>query len=146
MKAKLVTTYDELNTVFEFLQDNGLPFKDITLEKSQIFSYFDDEGIVIGCGGLEFYGDYALLRSVAVRKDVRRKSVGKFIVQDLLDKAKQKSTEIYLLTETAHEYFKKLLFQDVQRNNVPKEIQSSSEFSNVCPTTAACMVYKFDAR
>jgi amino-acid N-acetyltransferase len=143
MKAQLITSNDELNTVLQFLQENGLPYKDIALEKSQIFSYHDNEGAVIGSGGLEFYGAYALLRSVAVRKDLRGKSIGKLIVADLLDKAKQKSTEVYLLTETAHDYFKHLQFHDVDRKSAPKEIQSSSEFSNVCPTSAACMVYKF---
>lgn len=146
MKAKLVTTNDELNTVLEFLRDNGLPYKDITLEKSQIFGYFDGNGNLMGCGGLEYYGSYALLRSIAVRKDLRGRLVGKFIVDDLLGRAKHESAEVYLLTETAHDYFKKLNFQDVPRNVVPKEIQSSSEFSNVCPTTAACMVCKFYAR
>jgi amino-acid N-acetyltransferase len=142
MKAQLITKDDELTTILQFLQDNGLPHKDITLEKTQIFSYNDHEGALIGSGGLEFYGAYALLRSVAVRKDLRGKSIGKLIVEDLLDKAKQKSTEVYLLTETAHEYFKHLKFQDVDRKSVPKEIQSSSEFSNVCPSSAACMVFK----
>ena len=130
-----------LNSTINFLKDSGLPYKDISLEKSLMFSYLDDHGNIIGSGGLEFYGPYALLRSLAVRKDLQGKAIGKRIVNDLLEKAKEeKAIAIYLLTETAHDYFNRLQFQDIDRNSVPQEIRSSSEFSNVCPTSAACMM------
>lgn len=130
-----------LNSTINFLKDSGLPYKDISLEKSLLFSYLDDHGNIIGSGGLEFYGPYALLRSLAVRKDLQGKAIGKRIVNDLLEKAKEeKAIAIYLLTETAHDYFNRLQFQDIDRNSVPQEIRSSSEFSNVCPTSAACMM------
>ena len=145
MKAQLVTSTEDIETVFQFLRDNGLPYKDIALEKTEIFTYHDNDGKVIGTGGLEFYGGYALLRSVSVRADLRGRSIGKHIVDDLLDRARRKAIEVYLLTETAHQYFKHLNFNDVDRKSVPKEIQVSTEFSNVCPTSAACMVYKFQA-
>jgi amino-acid N-acetyltransferase len=145
MKAQLVTSTEDVKTVFQFLKDNALPYKDIALEKTDIFTYHDNDGNLIGTGGLEFYGRYALLRSVSVRTDLRGKSIGKHIVDDLLAKARQKAEEVYLLTETAHQYFKHLKFNDVDRKSVPKEIQASTEFSNVCPTSAACMVYKFQS-
>ena len=130
-----------LISTINFLKDSGLPYKDISLEKSLMFSYLDDHGNIIGSGGLEFYGPYALLRSLAVRKDLQGKAIGKRIVNDLLEKAKEeKAIAIYLLTETAHDYFNRLQFQDIDRNSVPQEIRSSSEFSNVCPTSAACMM------
>jgi amino-acid N-acetyltransferase len=142
MTAHQVTESEMLNGIIDLLKDSGLPYKDISLEKSLMFSYLNDHGNIIGSGGLEFYGPYALLRSVAVRKDLQGKAIGKRIVNDLFEKAKEKNaTAIYLLTESAHEYFSRLQFKDVDRSNVPQEIRSSSEFSNVCPTSAACMVY-----
>ena len=141
MTAHQVKENEMLNSTINFLKDSGLPYKDISLEKSLLFSYLDDHGNIIGSGGLEFYGPYALLRSLAVRKDLQGKAIGKRIVNDLLEKAKEeKAIAIYLLTETAHEYFNRLQFHDVDRNSVPQEIRSSSEFSNVCPTSAACMM------
>lgn len=144
MVSKQVIEHEMLDRVLIFLKDIGLPHHDITLEKSLMFSYLDDDGNIVGTGGLEFYGPYALLRSVAVRKDLQGKSIGKTIVNDLLRKAgEQKVTAIYLLTETAHDYFSRLKFRDVERNDAPEEIRSSSEFSNVCPASAACMVHEF---
>jgi amino-acid N-acetyltransferase len=141
MTAHQVTENEMLNSIINLLKDSGLPYKDISLEKSLMFSYLDDHGNIIGSGGLEFYGPYALLRSVAVRKDLQGKAIGKRIVNDLFEKAKEKNARaIYLLTETANKYFSRLQFHDVDRNNVPQEIRSSSEFSNVCPTSSACMM------
>jgi amino-acid N-acetyltransferase len=101
-------------------------------------------GKIIGSGGLEFYSMYALLRSVAVDQSERGKAYGKNIIRDLLDRAKSNSAkEVYLLTETAHDFFVKRGFADVPRENVPAEVKTSTEFSSVCPVSAACMVYRF---
>ena len=143
MKVEQVVGNEMLTKVSEFLENNDLPYKDITLEKSIMFRYLDGDDNIIGSGGLEFYGPFALLRSIAVRRDLQGKGIGKTIVHDLLEKAKRKKvTAVYLLTETAHDYFSSLRFLDVDRASVPQEIRSSSEFSNVCPTSAACMVCK----
>ena len=143
MTARRVTENEMLSDVIDLLQANGLPYKDIVVEKSFIYSYVDGDGNLTGSGGLEFYGLFALLRSIAVRKDLQGKGIGKAIVHDLIEKAKEKKvTAVYLLTETAHDYFSSLQFLDVDRASVPQEIRSSSEFSNVCPASAASMVYK----
>jgi amino-acid N-acetyltransferase len=143
MTAQVINEDQALNQVIDLLHSSGLPYKDITIDKSLMIGYRDGNGSLIGSGGLEFYGSYALLRSVAVRKDFQGKSFGKAIIHDLLHRAKAKGiTKVYLLTETAHDYFNRIGFLDVDRNEVPQEIRLSSEFSNVCPVTAACMVYK----
>jgi amino-acid N-acetyltransferase len=145
MTAHVIKEDQALNQVIDLLHSSGLPYKDITIDKSLMISYRDDNGSLIGSGGLEFYGSYALLRSVAVRKDFQGKSFGKAIINDLLHRAEaQGTTNVYLLTETAHDYFSRIGFSDVERNNVPQEIRLSSEFSNVCPVTAACMVYTLE--
>jgi amino-acid N-acetyltransferase len=101
------------------------------------------DGEIIGTGGLEFFTDYALLRSVAVNSAQRGRGIGQGIVQELLLMAKLKPViEVYLLTETAHDFFVKLGFSDVPRDAVPESIKESTEFSSVCPVSAACMVYK----
>ncbi|RLC71264.1 MAG: hypothetical protein DRI26_05505 [Chloroflexi bacterium] len=47
--------------------------------------------------------------------------------------------EIYLLTTTARGFFKKLGFEDVARAEVPMEIQETTEFKDMCPSSASCM-------
>ena len=134
----------DLEVVVSLLKDNKLPYKDIQLNNGLFISYSDDNGKKIGSGGLEFYSNYALLRSVAVDESRRGESFGKEIVNDLLDRARNRSVkEIYLLTETAHDFFLKKGFKDITRDEVPAEVKASSEFASVCPVSAACMVYRF---
>jgi amino-acid N-acetyltransferase len=143
MEARTIDHVQVLTDVIELLRSNELPYQDLDLTNSQFVSYHDKEGKMIGAGGLEFYSSYALLRSLVVKKNYRGSSVGTEIVNDLIKRAKNKPVEqIYLLTETAREFFLKRGFRDVLRENVPVEIKQSTEFASVCPVSAACMVYK----
>jgi len=131
-----------LEKLQKFLQQNKLPHTDVQLNGNLFIGYHDEKGNLIGSGGLELYGNAALLLSVAVDESLRGKSLGRNIVEDLVLKAKNlKVKSIYLLTETANEFFIKKGFQNVSRQDVPKEVSESSEFSEVCPSTASCMVY-----
>lgn len=144
MEARVVDQRHSLEEILSLLKSNNLPHQDIQLENNLFASYHDENGKVIGSGGLEFYSSYALLRSVAVDQTQRGKAFGKKIVQDLLTRAKNKSIkEIFLLTETAHDFFLRRGFTDIGREHVPAEVKASSEFASVCPLSAACMVYRF---
>lgn len=144
MEARVVAENQSLDKIRSLLKSNKLPHQDINLENNLFISYQDENGKVIGSGGLEFYSSYALLRSIAVDETQRGKAFGKEIVNDLLHRAKGKSVkEIYLLTETAHDFFLKRGFTDVARENVPAEVKASTEFASVCPVSASCMVYRF---
>jgi amino-acid N-acetyltransferase len=129
----------------KWLEANHLPFEDIKVDGTLMIRYLNDDDKLIGCGGLEFYSDSALMRSVAVHSEQRNISIGRSIVNDLLDRARDRSIrEVYLLTETAHDYFVRLGFTDVPRDQVPQLLHTSSEFSSVCPVSAACMVYRIN--
>lgn len=143
MEAKVIDNESSLTDLFNLLRINNLPYEDIKLENNHFVNFYSD-GNLIGSGGLEFYPPCALLRSLAVVENQRGKSIGKQIVQDLLERAKQRSiNEVYLLTETAHDFFIQRGFVDIQRDQVPEEIKLSSEFRSVCPVSAACMVFRF---
>jgi len=143
MQLRVVNSQHSLDEVLELLRVCKLPYRDIRLEDNLFVSYDDNSGTIIGSGGLEFYPPFALLRSVAVRENERGKSIGKQIVGDLLNIAKENGVhEVYLLTETAHEFFLNRGFRDVARENVPSEIKASSEFSAVCPVSASVMVWQ----
>ncbi len=92
---------------------------------------------LIGVIGLEIYGGYGLLRSLAVLSEYRNKGVAGLLIRHLEKNAGLK--ELYLLTETAPEYFAGKGFQKVTRDEVPDEVKMSSEFSNVCPVSAIAM-------
>lgn len=144
MEARIITK-NGLNDVLEFLRKSKLPYQDIDLKNNLFISYHDEKGKMIGSGGLEFYSDCALLRSVAVDEALRGKSIGQKIVGDLLSRAKNKSIrEVYLLTETAREFFIKRGFADIPRDHVPSPVKASTEFSSVCPVTASAMVFRIE--
>jgi amino-acid N-acetyltransferase len=145
MNSRIVSDRESMTDVLQFLKNSQLPYEDIQITEDTLFiTYHNDEGKLIGTGGLEFYTDHSLLRSLAVEKGQRGKAIGKQIVADLMSKAKARQVvDVYLLTETAHDFFQKIGFKDINRNEAPEAVKASSEFSSVCPVSASCMLYKF---
>lgn len=135
-----VKTDKELESLKNFLKVNQLPADDLQLKNSLLLTYYNADDTLVGSGGLEFYESKALLRSLAVSPELRGQQLGKQIVQDLLQQAQEAGmNEMYLLTQTAFFFFQKLGFTEVQRDLVPAEIKASSEFSQVCPSSAQVM-------
>ncbi len=138
--STLIKDQESLERLQQFLKANKLPATDLKLDRSFLIGYHDSDGKLVGSGGLEQYGDTGLLRSIAVDERLRGKSLGKEIVNEIIDKAKQlKIKNLYLLTETAHAYFLKKGFQDVPREKVPDIIKQTTEFAQVCPASAIVM-------
>lgn len=134
-------TNTSLESMLSLLKDCKLPYEDVRLTNNLFVGYYDERRTLIGTGGLEFYDNDALLRSIAVAPAQRGNALGKTIVNDLLAIARSKSIrKVFLLTETAHDFFLKFGFKDTDRASVPLEVQKSSEFSSVCPVSAACMI------
>jgi amino-acid N-acetyltransferase len=137
---QLLKTEKELAVLCDFLRTNQLPADDLKLTDSLYLAYYDSHDNLVGSGGLEFYGDKTLLRSLAVSQALRSQSLGKQIVGDLIEQVKLNGKkEIYLLTTTAFYFFLKFGFTEVNRNDVPDVIKTSSEFSQVCPASARVM-------
>lgn len=147
MEQVMIQDQIALEKLEKFLDKNKLPHQDIhdalTVKGKVFFGYYDKEGELVGSGGLELHGDYALLRSVAVRDSHRGKSLGNKIVNDLVAKASEVHVkDIFLLTETARDFFAKRGFKEVSRDSVPSDILATSEFAYLCPASARCMFYK----
>src|SRR5262249_44109748 len=124
--------------ILELLLANDLPIADLD-ENKTLFGCLNN-GDVIGAGGFEVYGNYALLRSICVTKDLQRKGLGKFIVGELENIASQKGAGvIYLLTTTAKDFFTREGYEAIDRNDTPNEIKNTTEFSSVCPSSAIVM-------
>lgn len=133
-------TAADVPDIISLLQSHQLPIDDI--QHHWPFAVVAQAaGRVVGCSALEFYRPYALLRSVAVAEEWRKSGLGYQLVQELLNLAhNQKIKAIYLLTETAVDYFPKFGFQVIERGNVPAEVQQSVEFQSACPASAVVMV------
>jgi amino-acid N-acetyltransferase len=125
------------------IKDSGLPISDITTQKLKDFLYFGDPDNLIGIIGLEIFDTVALLRSLAVSKEVRGKGHGKTLVYNIEIYAKNKNVkELYLLTETAENFFKKHNYTVIQKDSAPESIKATSEFLSVCPVSAVLMTKK----
>jgi amino-acid N-acetyltransferase len=101
-------------------------------------AHHDDK--VTGIIGMELYGASALLRSMVVHPAYRNRRIAEDLVKLLEQKAISKGIgSIYLLTETAENYFKKKGYEKVTRQDVPAALFASTEFSHVCPASATVM-------
>jgi amino-acid N-acetyltransferase len=137
MKIIEATNYKE--SAIDLLKTEKLVVSDLTADFENFIVALQNEK-VIGVAGLEIYDNYGFLRSVAVNPDSRNKGIaGELIKQIEMQAVTAGLKEIYLLTETAPEYFKRKGYVQITRADVPAEVQQSSEFSYACPQSAIVM-------
>ena len=109
-------------------------------EAIHAFSVVRSSGALVGCAGLEVYGDCGLLRSVAVHESARGAGLGKRLVDSVATSARSRGlSRLFLLTTTAQSFFERRGFQVVPRSAVPLQVAESWEFRVGCPQTAVAM-------
>jgi amino-acid N-acetyltransferase len=137
---------DNKQAIVSMLASQKLPVEDLA-DHLNNFWIVEDKGKIIGVVGLELYSPFGLLRSLVVLPDYRNLGIGNVLVRAVEDQAlKLKLKGIYLLTETAKPYFEKRGYVVVERDNVPNPVRQSSEFSHLCPVSAAVMQKKIAER
>ncbi|MEO6598251.1 MAG: arsenic resistance N-acetyltransferase ArsN2 [Polyangiaceae bacterium] len=95
---------------------------------------------LLGCAGLEAYGQLGLLRSVAVEAHARKSGLGRELVEAVVASARAHGfRELFLLTTIAAASFEHLGFVIVPRAAVPPAIAESWEFRVGCAQTAQLM-------
>ncbi|MBS1502462.1 MAG: GNAT family N-acetyltransferase [Bacteroidetes bacterium] len=136
---KILSAANYSDSVKGILGAEKLPVSDLPQNLEDFFVAIENDE-TLGVAGLEIYGNYALLRSVAVKAGFRGRGIAGCLIEQIEVLALSKSIDvIYLLTETAPGYFAKQGFIQIGRADVPTEIQKSSEFSYVCPQSAIVM-------
>jgi amino-acid N-acetyltransferase len=125
--------------IIELLVAEKLPVSDLP-EILENFIVAMQEGSVAGVAGIEVYGRYGLLRSLAVHPKYRGTGIAGKLLASLDNLSKLKGLEaLYLLTETAPAYFERKHYIKITRDDVPNEVRQSSEFGYVCPVSAVVM-------
>lgn len=138
MKIRQATDTD-LVSVESLLKDNSLPFSDCG-EHIDNFFLKEDKNNIIGIGGIEVYGSNGLIRSIVVTQDYRGKGVATEIMQTIKEKALYLGVKkLYLLTESANEYFEKHGFMAIKRTEAPETIMNTKQFRELCPSSAVIM-------
>src|SRR5574341_1550725 len=130
---------DDWVGLLELLSTCGLP-PDGLREHLGTLLVTHDKGRIIGSAALELYETAALLRSVAVAAPYRGQGLGHRLTEAALDLARARGMrDVYLLTETAHQFFPRFGFGPVGRDEVPESVKGSVEFTTACPKSAAAM-------
>jgi amino-acid N-acetyltransferase len=116
-----------------------LPADDVRTTPAQFFVAVVD-GEIVGVSGVELHGGAALLRSVAVVENARGSRLGRTLTATAAGHAAEQGVEtLYLLTETASDYFNSLGFRQCERDDAPAKIRETTQFSELCPSSADCM-------
>ncbi len=120
---------------------NGLPTDDLDPHRDTLSLYVCYRGDErVGIGGIETYGTDALLRSVVVEEEARGEGIGRALCETLEERAAAMGVRrLYLLTTTASDFFFDLGYERLDRADVPASIRETSQFSELCPSSAGCL-------
>ncbi len=130
----------DLIKIAELLKANNLPYEDIISSKVEFITE-EQDGVLLGCIGIEKYAEDGLLRSLAVDDLYKNNGIGKKLIDELFNKSRIEGIKkIHLLTTTAEKYFEKYGFQIAERAKAPNGILQSKEFSEICPVSSTYMI------
>lgn len=135
---------EDVEEIVKLLKENNLPVKDFAVGKRTFLVALAGEKL-IGVVAVELYGEYGLLRYLAVNHEFRGLNIGKKLVLEAetwsLNNGLKK---LFLLTTTAAEYFPTMGWKITKRSAVPESIAGSTEFASVCPSSAVCMMKELE--
>lgn len=105
-------------------------------ENVRDFVVLEDGGRIIGCGALHLYGLHlAEIRSITVAPGRQRQGGGQRLVSALLTEAKKHRVSCICLFTRTPEFFARLGFEPVQREDLPDKIYKDC---CVCPRFHHC--------
>ena len=129
----------DLPGIERLLTTSQLPLAGVA-ESLPGFVVAESDGAIVGTAALEVCCDNALLRSVAVAPEWRSRGLGRALVTRVIADAEARGLRaLYLLTTTAEHYFPSFGFQQITRDHVPLDVQSTEEFRSACPASAVVM-------
>jgi amino-acid N-acetyltransferase len=121
------------------LRSNNLPFEDCGNHLSNFIGISQGDKI-IAIGGFEPVGRFALLRSVAVDSQFRGLGLGSSLIKQILGQLRLiKVDAVYILTETADQYFSLFGFTALERDKLPLELQTTQQCQTFCSASAIAM-------
>jgi arsenite methyltransferase len=130
----------DLMPVLALLTSAGLPTEGVAehFGTGYVVAVADDR--VVGAAGVEVLGSHGLLRSVVVDPSRRGQGLGEALTRNRIAWARERGLDsVWLLTTTAASFFGHLGFGERSRDETPVAVRRSSEFSELCPSTATVM-------
>ena len=128
---------DSLADVIALLTACHLSADDISEAAPPAFFGIRAGGRLIGCVGLEAYGEVGLLRSLAVDEPWRGKGLANRLVAFVETRAFSRGVRsLYLFTSTAVLFFRRQGYTVVPRASAPAAIRNTTQYSRTCPSEA----------
>ncbi len=125
----------DLPEVLTLLKLVDLPIEGVKEHFHDFFIIRKDK-MVVGCVGIEIYENVGLLRSLGIHPTFQGKGLGKQMVGKLEEYSAEKGLHnVYLLTDTAENFFLKLGFKFIPRDETDPKIRQSIEFTTLCPSS-----------
>lgn len=135
-------TSGDFNSIRQLLIKCGLPTAGVERNITNFFVAISDS--VVGVIGMEYYEQAALIRSLAISPNLRKCGIAEELVQRALAELKSRGIgEVFLLTETAEKYFRRIGFNSIDRKQIPKQLLVNSELEQACSGCSSCMGLTF---
>ena len=129
---------DDLDALRQLLSSSGLSNDGIEGRLEATLVCRDEQGIA-ATACLEIAGDYGILRSVAVRQDLRGSGLGMLASAAAMRMGRGEGIrEFALFTETAQAFFERLGFDAVERDELPGPVRVSAQAAE-CTGSATAM-------
>jgi len=135
-------TENEQWRLLELLGEAHLPTQGLEDPQTHLW-IAEREGTIAAMAGLERYDEVALLRSVATHGPFRGQGAATALCLVLLAHARADGVRrVYLLTETAEGFFRRLGFEPTDRESLDSRLSASAELQGKVCASALPMVRK----
>ncbi len=126
-------TPHDMEAVRRLLDSAGMNTSCACDDACRDFLVLSNEAGIVGSVALDVFGEDAVLRSLAVRKDARGCGYGWMLADTVIARARHRGVRrIYLFTETATDFFAaKLGFRIIDRLTVSAEVAQSPTFRDL---------------
>lgn len=123
------------------LKSAHLPTDDLTPEHLRHFIVMKEQNNIIGVAGVERLGRHSgLIRSIAVESQFRGQGVAGKLYRAVEEHACSMGLrEVFAMTTTIEAWLGRLGFTRLQRDNAPEDLRKTSEFTSLCPSSAAIL-------
>jgi amino-acid N-acetyltransferase len=131
----------DLARIESMLSQAGLPTAGVAVIIEDFSVVRDAQGHVVAAGVIEWHTEEGrepdgLIRSVVVDPAFRGKGIGTRLIDHLTASTDR---NLYLLTESATDFFRGLGFESIDRSTAPPALRASEEFRCLCGESAAFM-------
>jgi amino-acid N-acetyltransferase len=141
----MINVITSIKAVKDLLQQCALPTADIASRQPPVFFGIHIHDRLTAVVGLELFGSVGLLRSLAVLPESRGQGLARRLVAFAEDYAASRGvTSLYLLTETAETFFRKIGYQPAARSDAPQDIRATSQFAGLCPASSSFLSKHLD--